>query len=89
MSLNEFWLFLERRRCDQMFTFCRTKWFCLKFYCTAPLGTHRILVGTYDEIVLYKTTCRDWLRSFKNDEFNLGTFCKTKKVSTGRIGGTV
>ena len=32
---------------------------------------HRILVETYGEHALSKTTCRDWFRRFKNDDFDL------------------
>ena len=32
---------------------------------------HRILVETYGEHALSETTCRDWFRRFKNDDFDL------------------
>lgn len=33
---------------------------------------HRILVETYGEHALSETTCRDWFRRFKNNDFDLG-----------------
>lgn len=33
---------------------------------------HKILVETYGEHALSETTCRDWFRRFKNNDFNLG-----------------
>lgn len=33
---------------------------------------HRILVDTYGEHALSETTCRDWFRRFKNNDFDLG-----------------
>ncbi|KAG5327738.1 MOS1T transposase, partial [Pseudoatta argentina] len=33
--------------------------------------THRILVQTYDDNALSDTTCRDWFRRFKNNDFEL------------------
>ena len=38
---------------------------------------HRIRVENYKEHVLSETTCRDWFRSFKNNNFDL----KDKKCS--------
>ncbi|KAG5319433.1 MOS1T transposase, partial [Pseudoatta argentina] len=32
---------------------------------------HRILVQTYSDNALSDTTCRDWLRRFKNNDFEL------------------
>ncbi|KAG5319288.1 MOS1T transposase, partial [Pseudoatta argentina] len=32
---------------------------------------HRILVQTYDDNALSDTTCRDWFRRFKNNDFQL------------------
>ncbi|KAG5318199.1 MOS1T transposase, partial [Pseudoatta argentina] len=32
---------------------------------------HRILVQTYDDDALSNTTCRDWFRRFKNNDFEL------------------
>ena len=32
---------------------------------------HRILVDTYSDYALSDTTCRDWLRRFKNNDFKL------------------
>ena len=32
---------------------------------------HRILVETYGDNALSDTTCRDWFRRFKNNEFKL------------------
>ncbi|KAG5318107.1 MOS1T transposase, partial [Pseudoatta argentina] len=32
---------------------------------------HRILVQTYDDNALSDTTCRDWFRRFKNNDFEL------------------
>ncbi|KAG5327665.1 MOS1T transposase, partial [Pseudoatta argentina] len=32
---------------------------------------HRILVQTYDDNALSNTTCRDWFRRFKNNDFEL------------------
>ena len=32
---------------------------------------HRILVETYGDNVLLDTTCRDWFRRFKNNDFKL------------------
>ena len=32
---------------------------------------HRILVETYDDDALSDTTCRDWFRRFKNNDFEL------------------
>ena len=32
---------------------------------------HRILVETYGDNVLSDTTCRDWFRRFKNNDFKL------------------
>ena len=32
---------------------------------------HRILVKTYSNHALLKTTCRDWFRCFKNNDFNV------------------
>ena len=33
---------------------------------------HRILVETYKEHALSETTCIDWFRHFKNNDFDLG-----------------
>ena len=33
---------------------------------------HRILVETYSDNALSDTTCRDWFRRFKNNDFKLG-----------------
>ena len=33
---------------------------------------YRILVKTYDNHDLLKTTCRDWFRCFKNNDFDVG-----------------
>lgn len=32
---------------------------------------HRILVETYGDYALSKTTCRDWFRRFKKNDFNI------------------
>ena len=34
-------------------------------------GAHRILVETYGDNGLSDTTCRDWFRRFKNNDFKL------------------
>ncbi|KAG5322814.1 MOS1T transposase, partial [Pseudoatta argentina] len=34
-------------------------------------GAHRILVQTYNDNALSDTTCRDWFRRFKNNDFEL------------------
>ncbi|EFN77431.1 hypothetical protein EAI_13541, partial [Harpegnathos saltator] len=33
--------------------------------------THRILVETYGDYALLETTCRDWFRRFKNNDFDV------------------
>ncbi|KAG5318593.1 MOS1T transposase, partial [Pseudoatta argentina] len=37
----------------------------------AAAEAHRILVQTYDDNALSDTTCRDWFRCFKNNDFKL------------------
>ena len=32
---------------------------------------HKILVETYDDHALLETTCRDWFRHFKNNDFDV------------------
>ena len=34
-------------------------------------GAHRILVQTYGDNALSDTTCKDWVRCFKNNDFKL------------------
>ncbi|KAG5317146.1 MOS1T transposase, partial [Pseudoatta argentina] len=37
----------------------------------SAVEAHRILVQTYDDNALSDTTCRDWFRRFKNNDFEL------------------
>ena len=57
---------------------CQIKCICGEFYCThyfihnkSAAEAHRIFVETYDEIALSDTTCRNWFRRFKNNDFKL------------------
>ncbi|EFN75840.1 hypothetical protein EAI_17023, partial [Harpegnathos saltator] len=34
-------------------------------------GAHRIFVETYGDHALSETTCRDWFRRFKNNDFDV------------------
>ena len=56
-------------------------WFCAKeslfagnftallYFKKSAAEAHRILVETYSDHTLSETTCRDWFRSFKNNDF--------------------
>ena len=37
----------------------------------SPAEVHRILVETYDDNALSDTTCREWFRRFKSNDFKL------------------
>ena len=37
----------------------------------SAVEAHRILVKTYGDYALSKTMCRDWCRSFKNNDFDV------------------
>ena len=41
---------------------------------------HRILVETYGDHALSETTCRDWFRRFKNNDFDVEDKERTEKV---------
>ena len=54
-----------------------------------PAEAHRILVGTYGDNALSDTTCRDWFRRFKNNDFKLEDKERSgaPKKFQDRIGG--
>ena len=52
------------------------KCICKEFYCTTLFKRnlhlkYRILVETYSDHALSDTTCRDWFRHFKNNDFEV------------------
>ncbi|EGI62946.1 Mariner Mos1 transposase [Acromyrmex echinatior] len=42
--------------------------------------SHCLLVKAYEEHVLYQTTCRDWFRRFKNNDFDVNNKEPAEKV---------
>ena len=50
--------------------------------------SHRILVTVYGEHALSETTCRDWFRRFKSDDFDLSNKDRgkpTKKIEDAEL----